>query len=125
MYRRQLNARADLPQTYAFTTTINVPGVNSMMAAAMRTARCGNRRLRGCHVIPVQFQYKSPRLVNDTPILFSDSQIEQLLQLLLSLFLPPHVRTPLTRVEFAGESKGRGEFIAPNEQSLRAALSRL
>jgi len=46
MYRRQLNARADLPQTYAFTTTINVPGVNSMMAAAVRTARV-NHRPRG------------------------------------------------------------------------------
>jgi hypothetical protein len=34
MYRRQLNARADLPQTYAFTTTINIRGVNSMIAAA-------------------------------------------------------------------------------------------
>jgi len=38
MYRRQLNARADLPQTYAFTTTINVHGVNSMMAVAVRKA---------------------------------------------------------------------------------------
>lgn len=29
MHRRQLNARADLPRTYAFTTTINVRVVNS------------------------------------------------------------------------------------------------
>lgn len=36
MYRRQLNARAALPQTYAFTTTINVRGVNSLMAVAVR-----------------------------------------------------------------------------------------
>lgn len=36
MYRRQLNARADLPQTYAFTTTINVCGVNSTMADTVR-----------------------------------------------------------------------------------------
>lgn len=36
MYRRQLNARADLPQTYAFTTTINVRGVNSLMTVVVR-----------------------------------------------------------------------------------------
>lgn len=30
MYRRQLNARADLPRTYAFTATINVRVVNSL-----------------------------------------------------------------------------------------------
>lgn len=36
MYRRQLNAHADLPQTYAFTTTINVRGVNSLMAVVVR-----------------------------------------------------------------------------------------